>query len=593
MRKNSREIDFRTMMRHLRRSAASGIRAIKYSHQQQRRCPTPSTCSFFVACRHHRASSSSNVAAEDASQSEEAGPPSSSSARRRKRPSFRHSTSAAIRGSEATDDANSSNGSRGGDDDATTVSGLPPLDSHLDSPSSSSSPSHYSSGNAAFAPRDPITGEPLDARAYLALASLSPWVPCPDIVVKRVLEIANANATDVHVDLGCGDGRFNFAAVDYYTDDAAGGERSNGGGGRGCGVRESWGIDIDANILERCNVRLGRRFVPNSSGDYTTTTTEKTREKSRLEFVRADLVQVVEREKWKYQRKQLQQQQTRTNNRDDKEDAGSSEDKDVSSTKYDEISARIANTTTIVTVYFVDDSLRILRPYLAYLLGGKSNVRVLTVGYEMKGGWEPSWVENVLGLTIFKYDMEFVSNVPLEWSIKKNENDDDLSEEEQESPAAVVVNDKKVANYTTTRTIRKLVDHAATTTTTNIDLDLDNDHESPEMIEYLKQKRLRDIEVLNEGLRIHHDERLDEFAGARRNGGGFTSSSSNNGGLDQQVEKDEEEEWDFDETEDPDVVLKEAYREMAEMKNMMTTGGAVKKNEGEKEKATPVVWKKP
>ena len=86
---------------------------------------------------------------------------------------------------------------------------------------------------------------------------------------------------------------------------------------------------------------------------------------------------------------------------------------------------------------------------------------------------------------------------------------------------------------------------------------------------------------------------MDEFAGARRNGGGFTSSSSNTGGLDQQVEKDEEEEWDFDETEDPDVVLKEAYREMAENKNMMTTGGAVKKNEGGKEKAKPVVWKKP
>lgn len=586
----SKKLFFRTMMRHLRRSAASSIRAIKYSHQQQRRCPTPSTCSFFVACHHHRASSSSNVAAEELSQSEEAGgPPSSSSARRRKRPSFRHSTNAAIRGSEATNVVvTSSNSSRSSDDGATTINGLPHLDSHLDSLSSSSSPSYYSSGNAAFAPRDPITGEPLDAQAYLALASLSPWVPCPDIVVKRVLEIANVNATDVHVDLGCGDGRFNFAAVDYYTDDTAGGERSNGGGGRGCGVRESWGIDIDANILERCNVRLGRRFVPNSSSDYTTTTTEKTRKNSRVEFVRADLVQVVEREKWKYQQKQLQQQ-TKTN-RDDKEDAGSSEDKDImSSTKYDEISARIANTTTIVTVYFVDDSLRILRPYLAYLLGGKSNVRVLTVGYEMKGGWEPSWVENVLGLTIFKYDMEFVSNVPLEWSIKKNENDDDLSEEEQESPAAVVVHDKKVANNATTR----LVDHAATTTTTNIDLDLDNDYESPEMIEYLKQKRLRDIEVLNEGLRIHHDERLDEFAGARRNGGGFTSSSSNNGGLDQQVEKDEEEEWDFDETEDPDLVLKEAYREMAEMKNMMTTGGAVKKNKEEKEKTKPVVWKKP
>jgi hypothetical protein len=183
--------------------------------------------------------------------------------------------------------------------------------------------------------------------------------------------------------------------------------------------------------------------------------------------------------------------------------------------------------------------------------------------------------------------MEFVSNVPLEWSIdtttKEHDDDDDGSDQ-----AAGVMNDKKVANTATTTTARdsrKLVNHAATNiTTSNIDLDLD--YETPEIIEYLKQKRLADMEVLNDGLRIHHDERLDEFAGARRNGGGGGSNR-----LDQQVEQEEEEEWDFDETEDPDVVLKEAYREMAEMKMMMSGGGAVKK--GEKEKAKPVVWKKP
>jgi hypothetical protein len=571
-------------MRLLLRWSNSSIRVINNSQQQGGSIPK----TLFLAYNHRASSSSSssNIAETNTSQQLASSPPSSSSsARRRKRPSFQQNptSTAAFRGSEVTHDIiHSSNSSRRSDDAATTNNGPPFTSSRLDSLSSSSS----FSNNAAFAPIDPLTGEPLDAQSYLTLASLSPWVPCPDIVVKRVLEIANVTTNDVHVDLGCGDGRLNFAALDYYTGGVEGGK---GVGGVGGGVQESWGIDIDTNILESCNARLGRRYVPTTQNNDNNSSSS-----GRLEFVQADLVQVVEREKWKYQQQLYdgtnEDNDNKSNNNNSNYYSSSSnnnQDNKGLITKYDAISARIANTTTIVTVYFVDDSLRILRPYLAYLLGGKSNVRVITIGYEMKGGWEPSWVENVLGLTIFKYDMEFVSNVPLEWSIdtttKEHDDDDDGSDQ-----AAGVMNDKKVANTATTTTARdsrKLVNHAATNiTTSNIDLDLD--YETPEIIEYLKQKRLADMEVLNDGLRIHHDERLDEFAGARRNGGGGGSNR-----LDQQVEQEEEEEWDFDETEDPDVVLKEAYREMAEMKMMMSGGGAVKK--GEKEKAKPVVWKKP
>jgi hypothetical protein len=579
-------------MRLLLRWSSSSIRVINNSQQQQGRSIPKA---LFLAYNHRASSSSSSNIAETTTTSQQSAsspPSSSSSARRRKRPSFQHNptSTAAIRGSEVTHD---SSNIRNSDDAAATTTNGPPFTSHVDSLSSSVS----FSNNAAFAPLDPLTGKPLDAQAYLTMASLSPWVPCPDIVVKRVLEIANVTTNDVHVDLGCGDGRLNFAALDYYTGGSTNeGENKGVVGGVGGGVKESWGIDIDTNILERCNARLRRRYVPPTQKKENDNNNNNN-SSGRLEFVQADLVQVVEREKWKYQQ-QFNDGTNEDNNNSISDNnnsnylSSSNNNQDGNKdliTKYDSISARIANTTTIVTVYFVDDSLRILRPYLAYLLGGKSNVRVLTIGYEMKGGWEPSWVENVLGLTIFKYDMEFISNVPLEWIIDKTKEHDDDDGSDQ---AAGVINDKKVANAATTTTARdsrKLVDHAAMNiTTSNIDLDLD--YETPEIIEYLKQKRLADMEVLNDGLRIHHDERLDEFAGARRNGGGGGGGA--NSCLDQQfIQQEEEEEWDFDETEDPDVVLKEAYREMAEMKMMMTGGGAVKK--GEKEKTKPVVWKKP
>ena len=71
----------------------------------------------------------------------------------------------------------------------------------------------------------PLTSS-LDALLYLAFASLSPWVLCPDVVMQWALEIADVHPVgcDVHADLVCGDGQFNFAAVDAHFH--AGGELS-------------------------------------------------------------------------------------------------------------------------------------------------------------------------------------------------------------------------------------------------------------------------------------------------------------------------------------------------------------------------------
>jgi hypothetical protein len=55
------------------------------------------------------------------------------------------------------------------------------------------------------------SGLMLDALLYLALALLLLWMPCPDAVLRRVLEVVNLGPDDVHIDLGCREGRFNFA----------------------------------------------------------------------------------------------------------------------------------------------------------------------------------------------------------------------------------------------------------------------------------------------------------------------------------------------------------------------------------------------
>ena len=78
---------------------------------------------------------------------------------------------------------------------------------------------------------------------YLKKASLSPWVPTPDVVARKMMDVAQAGPDDVHVDLGSGDGRVCFHALDV-------------------GVARSTGIDVDEAIVAKARERLRRRHPP-------------------------------------------------------------------------------------------------------------------------------------------------------------------------------------------------------------------------------------------------------------------------------------------------------------------------------------------
>ena len=416
-----------------------------------------------------------------------------------------------------------------------------------------------STDGAFFAPVDPKTGQLLTSDQYLKLASLSPWVPCPDVVSKRVFEIASASNTDIHVDLGCGDGRLNFMAVDSPTS----------------GVKKSWGVDVDENILKKCYERLGRRFVPSMKNE---SDVEGNGGEMRLEFVKADLIKVIERQKKLYQqeqqrqRRQQQQEQQQVSNHDSvvtNQDESSPNNNDL----LQSITEMISN-STIITMYFVDNALQQIQPYLASILGGKKNVRVITIGYEMpsdkdgEGGWKASWVERVLGLTIFRYDMENVSRFPSDWN--DDGGDDNATDGEESGGGNGVCSDVSIVE-------RRLDD--------SID-----DQESVE--EFLRRKWQEDIEDLNRGLRIHHDEELNDFAHARAKKMGQDSSSS-------LVWEDDEDAWeDFDETEEPEELMKEAQRKMIEARKsdrgkMMVGVGEGKKSSSTVAASKKLTWKKP
>jgi len=357
-------------------------------------------------------------------------------------------------------------------------------------------------------------------------------------VSKRVFEIA-ANDTqsqssssnengDIHVDLGCGDGRLNFMAVDSTDNN---------------GIKESWGVDVDENILIKCRERLERRFVPQRRRTIEGESEEEEEVSSSpfLEFVQADLVEVMKLQKEVYQRQQQRQlvdgDSAAMQSNHDKNAIDNNDNKKNAALQ--SITNRITN-STIITMYFVDNALHQIQPYLSSILGGKKNVRVITIGYEMpnKDGWNASWVERVLGLTIFRYEMEDVSRFPLDWSVER-ENEE---EEGEDNDGGGKSNGKPMSNNDT------LIDAG----------DDDQDVE-----EFLRRKREQDIEELNRGLRIHHDEELDEFAHARSKKQGMSAESGSAIlGLE---EDDDDEEWgDFDETEDPQELMKEAQRRIIE-----------------------------
>jgi len=113
-------------------------------------------------------------------------------------------------------------------------------------------------GSGIFVAKDKHGNElPMDE--YLKFASLSPWVPAPDPVALRALDVAKASSEDVHYELGSGDGRMNFHAIDSTYN-----------------VKKSVGIDIDASLIEQSNLRKAR-IHPSPE---------------HLEFICADLLEV-------------------------------------------------------------------------------------------------------------------------------------------------------------------------------------------------------------------------------------------------------------------------------------------------------------
>ena len=118
-----------------------------------------------------------------------------------------------------------------------------------------------------------------------------------------------------------------------------------------------------------------------------------------------------------------------------------------------------------------DGALKQIRPYLASVLCGKKDVRVVTVGYEMRE-WEASWAEHALGLTVFWYDMADKPEEPQEWEVRG----------EKEGDAK--------RNGRGGRESAKTLD---------FDFNYGDANESGELGRYLNKKRERDVEELDGG----------------------------------------------------------------------------------------------
>jgi len=72
-------------------------------------------------------------------------------------------------------------------------------------------------------------------------SSVAPYVPTPIQVVKRMLELAEAGEDDVVYDLGCGDGRILFTAVEEF------------------GVKKAVGYELNSSMCESIMRRARER----------------------------------------------------------------------------------------------------------------------------------------------------------------------------------------------------------------------------------------------------------------------------------------------------------------------------------------------
>jgi hypothetical protein len=201
----------------------------------------------------------------------------------------------------------------------------------------------------------------------------------------------------------------------------------------------------------------------------------------------------------------------------------------------------------------------------------------------------------VLGLTIFRYDMVGVSRYPIEWMDASEDDAGGMSGGEGEGVCASdggrigIGSSSSFGGGGGADADRTTVDDQDTLTTEELEA-------------FLRRRREREMEELNAGLRIHHDERLDEFAGARWSSSSSSSHRKNDSiasggtvaGEDWEGREyaNEEGGWDFDETEDPVALMEESYRTKTKtrVKGNLSDGG--EKKAEDKGGALPI-WKNP
>jgi len=83
--------------------------------------------------------------------------------------------------------------------------------------------------------RVPTWGEPRN--------SVAPFVPTPLNVVKKMLELAKAGPEDTLYDLGCGDGRILFTAIEEFQ------------------VKNAVGIDLNPTMIRKVNLQIKEKSL--------------------------------------------------------------------------------------------------------------------------------------------------------------------------------------------------------------------------------------------------------------------------------------------------------------------------------------------
>jgi hypothetical protein len=223
---------------------------------------------------------------------------------------------------------------------------------------------------------------------YLKKSSLSPWVPTPDAVARRMLQLADTSAEDIHCDLGCGDGRVNSIALQHFH------------------VMRTIGIDNDLQLLKMARDRLltigysCRYFNHLHHDDNENTDMTNPRDEllslgdtsNETHFSSFDSVKFPSKVDLIYADLMMYFNHYQPNVGQD------NHEHHIIKQRYD-----IFSECTVLTMFCVEETLEKLRPTLEERFKG-SRCRIITNGYAIPG-WKPDWIEPILDLKIYLYDM--------------------------------------------------------------------------------------------------------------------------------------------------------------------------------------------